>query len=371
MVNSLGMPDDALLFDLATRVGRRLHNAGRRMVTAESCTAGWIAKAMTDVVDSSQWFDCGYVTYSNAAKMRDLGVSQQTLDAHGAVSEQTVREMARGALRVSGADVAVAVSGIAGPDGRCAWQTRWHRVVRCRTPPQRRGPHRRSPPALRARPRSRTPPLSRICAGTRVAARAAAEGVTSRRLFFALWPDDAMQAALAEATRSLLSSCDGTPVPPRNFHFTLAFLGAVPESRIAALTPIAARVALAFTSVAAGGSADELSGSASPLTITLDHIDYWRKSQILCATPTAEPTAAIALAETLKRVLTEQGFAPDLKPFRAHATLARKVGRVTHERSMPSVRWSFGDFRLVESRTAPTGSIYSGREIYPLDIRAR
>jgi len=111
------MPDDALLFDLATRVGRRLLTAGRRMVTAESCTAGWIAKAMTDVAGSSQWFECGYVVYSNAAKMRDIGVSQQTLDTHGAVSEQTVREMARGALRVSGADVAVAVSGIAGPNG--------------------------------------------------------------------------------------------------------------------------------------------------------------------------------------------------------------------------------------------------------------
>jgi nicotinamide-nucleotide amidase len=87
------------------------------MVTAESCTAGWIAKTMTDVAGSSQWFECGYVTYSNAAKMRDLGVSQQTLDTYGAVSEQAVREMARGALRVSGADVAVAVSGIAGPNG--------------------------------------------------------------------------------------------------------------------------------------------------------------------------------------------------------------------------------------------------------------
>jgi nicotinamide-nucleotide amidase len=111
------MPDDAALFELATRVGRRLLGSGRRMATAESCTAGWIAKAMTDVAGSSHWFDCGYVTYSNAAKVRDLGVSQQTLDTHGAVSEQTVREMARGALRVSGADVAVAVSGIAGPNG--------------------------------------------------------------------------------------------------------------------------------------------------------------------------------------------------------------------------------------------------------------
>jgi nicotinamide-nucleotide amidase len=89
----------------------------RRLVTAESCTGGWIAKAMTDVAGSSQWFECGYVVYSNAAKMRDLGVSRATLDAHGAVSEATVIELARGALRVSGADVALAVTGIAGPDG--------------------------------------------------------------------------------------------------------------------------------------------------------------------------------------------------------------------------------------------------------------
>src|SRR5688572_3224784 len=111
------MPDDAQLFDLAARVGRHLLASKRRMVAAESCTGGWIAKAMTDVPDSSFWFECGYVVYSNVAKVRDLGVSQATLDAHGAVSEATVREMAQGALRVSGADVAVAVSGIAGPTG--------------------------------------------------------------------------------------------------------------------------------------------------------------------------------------------------------------------------------------------------------------
>jgi nicotinamide-nucleotide amidase len=111
------MPDDAHLYELATRVGRRLVASKRRMVSAESCTGGWIAKVMTDVPGSSQWFECGYVTYSNAAKMRDLGVSKATLEAHGAVSEAVVLEMASGALRISGADVAIAVSGIAGPDG--------------------------------------------------------------------------------------------------------------------------------------------------------------------------------------------------------------------------------------------------------------
>jgi nicotinamide-nucleotide amidase len=108
---------DDELCELSERVGHKLRAANRRLVTAESCTGGWIAKALTDVAGSSQWFECGYVTYSNTAKMRDLGVAPRTLESFGAVSEQTVREMSEGALRVSGATVALAVSGIAGPDG--------------------------------------------------------------------------------------------------------------------------------------------------------------------------------------------------------------------------------------------------------------
>jgi nicotinamide-nucleotide amidase len=114
------MVSDVELYELAARVGQKLRAAERRLATAESCTAGWIAKALTDVPGSSEWFECGYVTYSDAAKQRDLGVASRTLAEFGAVSEQTVREMAEGALRVSGADVAVAVSGIAGPDGGTA-----------------------------------------------------------------------------------------------------------------------------------------------------------------------------------------------------------------------------------------------------------
>jgi nicotinamide-nucleotide amidase len=111
------MTTDQELFALAERVGQKLRGAGRRLATAESCTGGWVAKACTDVAGSSQWFECGFITYSNAAKVRDVGVSERTLADHGAVSEATVSEMAAGALRVSGADVAVAISGIAGPDG--------------------------------------------------------------------------------------------------------------------------------------------------------------------------------------------------------------------------------------------------------------
>lgn len=105
------------LFELAERLGRLLTADGKTIATAESCTGGWIAQAITDVPGSSAWFDRGFVTYSNAAKVQMLGVDPQTLEDYGAVSAETATQMVAGALVRSDADVAVAVTGIAGPDG--------------------------------------------------------------------------------------------------------------------------------------------------------------------------------------------------------------------------------------------------------------
>jgi nicotinamide-nucleotide amidase len=105
------------LTEMAIRVGEVLRQKGLTMATAESCTGGWVAKLVTDVAGSSGWFDRGFITYTNQAKQDMLGVKEATLAAHGAVSEATVAEMAAGALRHSQADVAVAISGIAGPTG--------------------------------------------------------------------------------------------------------------------------------------------------------------------------------------------------------------------------------------------------------------
>jgi nicotinamide-nucleotide amidase len=108
---------DPELARLAVHVGRELLRSDRSAATAESCTGGWIAKAMTDIAGSSQWFIEGFVTYSNESKVRRLGVPISVLKSQGAVSEAVARAMALGALRRSGAQVAVAVTGIAGPDG--------------------------------------------------------------------------------------------------------------------------------------------------------------------------------------------------------------------------------------------------------------
>jgi nicotinamide-nucleotide amidase len=134
---------DKALRLLAERVGRRLVKQDRRLATAESCTGGWIAKAVTDIAGSSQWFLEGFVTYSDEAKMRQLAVPRAVLKKNGAVSKATVRAMATGALRHSEAQIAVAVTGIAGPGGAVAgkpvgtvwlgWATRRGRSIRIGT----------------------------------------------------------------------------------------------------------------------------------------------------------------------------------------------------------------------------------------------
>ncbi|MFQ6005494.1 MAG: CinA family protein [Woeseia sp.] len=108
-VDSIGALAEALVGELLA--------AGKTVSTAESCTGGWIAKSITDIAGSSGCFGYGIVSYSNGAKESLLGVSPATLDEHGAVSASAVREMAEGALNLSGADIAIAVSGVAGPDG--------------------------------------------------------------------------------------------------------------------------------------------------------------------------------------------------------------------------------------------------------------
>ncbi len=102
---------------LAVLVGARLNARHLTLTTAESCTGGWVSMAITSVAGSSDWFDRGFVTYSNRSKEELLGVPAAALKAHGAVSEAVAVEMARGAIKASGAQVAVSVTGIAGPAG--------------------------------------------------------------------------------------------------------------------------------------------------------------------------------------------------------------------------------------------------------------
>ena len=111
------VPDQTALEALAAEVGALLGANGQKLATAESCTGGWVAQCLTAIAGSSDWFERGFVTYSNEAKQEMLGVARETLDRHGAVSVATAQAMAQGALRRSRADWSVAITGIAGPTG--------------------------------------------------------------------------------------------------------------------------------------------------------------------------------------------------------------------------------------------------------------
>ncbi|MCB5186654.1 nicotinamide-nucleotide amidase [Methylobacillus caricis] len=111
------MADDAFLLTLSTELGRTMQQRQLLLALAESCTGGWAAQCITAIPGSSAWFDRGFVTYSNAAKQQMLQVQAATLQKYGAVSEETAREMALGALQYSDANISAAITGIAGPDG--------------------------------------------------------------------------------------------------------------------------------------------------------------------------------------------------------------------------------------------------------------
>jgi RNA 2',3'-cyclic 3'-phosphodiesterase len=172
----------------------------------------------------------------------------------------------------------------------------------------------------------------------------------TRRLFFALWPDEAMRQSMAQATRKAARASGGRPMPAGNLHVTLAFLGPVPERRL----PELAEVARGATE------------TGNPLELAFDHLEYWRAAQLLCALPAEPPAAVATLARKLQDLLAARGFVPDLKPFRPHVTVARKVVRPGPVGKMHPVVWRFTELALVESRTLPEGALYSVVEAYPL-----
>lgn len=177
-----------------------------------------------------------------------------------------------------------------------------------------------------------------------------------------------MRREMAEATREVTRAgrgsdpgCGGRPVPAGNLHVTLAFLGWVPERQLQSLAKLARQAAQTPGSALPGEDAP-----GTPLELAFDHLEYWRASQLLCVLPAQPPVRTVALARSLQALLTASGFTPDLKPFRPHVTVARKVSRPSPVPKMSPVTWRFAELALIESRTLPEGALYSVVEAYPL-----
>lgn len=171
---------------------------------------------------------------------------------------------------------------------------------------------------------------------------------SARRLFFAIWPDEASRAALVHATRKAARASGGRPVSVSNLHSTLAFLGSVPAERMT-------------SAIAAASAVESLS-----FGLAFDRIEHWPKPAVLCLTCSEVPPAASGLVSELWKLLARQGFTPDSKPYRPHITIARKVVKPHALGTVQAVECPVEEIVLVESITAPEGAQYTVLQRWPL-----
>jgi RNA 2',3'-cyclic 3'-phosphodiesterase len=175
----------------------------------------------------------------------------------------------------------------------------------------------------------------------------------TQRLFFALWPGECARGALRQATAKAVRHCGGRPVPAENLHVTLVFLGSVAVRRLVELRSLARAQAAAFAREA-------------PLALRFEELVHWSRPQTLGALATGDVPQVQALATALRDATLSAGFTPDLKPFRAHVTVARKVVHGEGPLVLSPVVWKLDGFALLDSRTHPSGPIYSVIDSYPL-----
>ena len=173
-------------------------------------------------------------------------------------------------------------------------------------------------------------------------------------MFFALWPSAEERQALARATHEAAAASGGRPVPESSLHATLAFLGSVPEPRLAELRALARRVA------------GEFAAAARPPPWSFETLAHWARPRVLVALAREEPRAQ-ALAARLKDLTAAAGFRPDLKLFHAHVTVARTVAHAASAATaLRPVEWRCDAFALIDSRTGAAGPVYSVVESYLL-----
>lgn len=170
----------------------------------------------------------------------------------------------------------------------------------------------------------------------------------SHRLFFALWPGESQRRALAARVAALVPPGAGRAQRPDQLHLTLEFMGSVPADRLPAIREAAAEV------------------HAEPFELVLDSLEFWRRPQVLCLVAREIPPALAGLVQALRAGLAARGFDTERRPYRAHLTLARKVGRPPDFAPTDPVRWAATDFALVESITERAGSIYRPLATWPL-----
>ncbi|MGH8377527.1 MAG: RNA 2',3'-cyclic phosphodiesterase [Gammaproteobacteria bacterium] len=170
----------------------------------------------------------------------------------------------------------------------------------------------------------------------------------TERLFFALWPDEAVRHAIYKETRHAVRASGGRPVPPENFHATLVFLGSVDAAAAVAVREAAAGI------------------QSGLFSLSLDRLDFWKEPRVVGLGASEIPNPGRQLASSLLAALRARGLKPDPKPFMPHVTLARKISKPGELGTLRPIHWPVQDFVLVRSITHAKGSEYQPLAAWPL-----
>jgi 2'-5' RNA ligase len=315
------------LFKLTEQLGQQLKTHQLQLTVAESCTGGSLAAALTAISGSSNWFDRGFITYSNHAKQEVLGVPKQILDLDGAVSEATVRAMAEGAIYHSDAHMSVSISGIAGPDGGTTTKpvgTVWIAWAGGNQPTEAS-----CFTLTGSRIDIREAAVLKAIKGLIKRAHAyAAPAPQTPHYFFALWPDDATKQALATQAAIITQQTPCSPSLPDNLHLTLAYLGA--------LSPDTCEKIKAFTCPIA------------PFELKLTDAMHWPQSQVAYFSPQSSE-ALEKLHTFLNQHLLKHGLKPERRLFEPHITLARDYTHTLASCTLTPIHWFVHELCLVKS----------------------
>jgi len=337
---------------LAAQLGEQLKNYGLLLAVAESCTGGGLAARLTSIPGSSAWFDRGFVTYSNSAKQDMLGVPERTLLHDGAVSEATARAMAEGCIHQSAAELSVAITGIAGPDGGSQTKPVGTVWIAC------------------AGARQKTIATCYHFDGDREAVRKAAElkalEMLIRRVqdflpkknnqeptyFFALMPDHATASALHQRTRVFTDHTPCKPTSPENLHLTLTYLGTLHTTELNNLQNI------------------QHPCSIAPFELNIEKVKHWHDINISYLAPHIPSEPLEQLHAFLNQHILQQGFKPERRAFMPHITIARNNSHALKPHNIKTLPWFIHDVCLIQvtPEAHQSSSHYTIIQRWPLSL---
>lgn len=328
-------------YSLSKALGRILSARKIRCALAESCTGGSLSAAVTRVAGSSQWFDRGFVTYSNQAKIQMLGVPEDVIASKGAVSEETARAMAHGAIARSEAQVSVAITGVAGPGGGTPEKpvgTVWIAWAGDLRPTLSQCFHFEGDREA-IRQQTVEAALSGLINRCETSLQVRHPG--SARYFFALWPDEQTARALYEQAQTMRALSGSVLTRLENLHMTLVYLGKVHPDFIKEAMKMAEQM------------------RHQTFSMTLARLCHWPHHQTCWMGLEPQPEALHQFVASLKHALITIGLKPESQSFIPHVTIGKASLKAVDDQALDApVHWQVRSFCLVQSSGADGSSAY-------------